>query len=90
MKAIEKMHQLFGVSEQHSCKDCEHLGAHIANRKWYKCEVYGFSCSEASDWRLKWQACGMFNKPYTGREVHLLRIKPDAPEEQLEGQVSLL
>lgn len=33
-----------------------------------KCTVYGATHSEASDWRKKYEACGLYNKPWSGKE----------------------
>lgn len=90
MKPIEWMYQLFGKAEQLKCKDCDHLASYEANRKWYKCDVWGMSCCEASDWRLKYHACGLFNKVYNGKEIRLLRLREPVIEEQIEGQESFL
>jgi len=90
MKPIDWMYQLFGKTEQFKCKDCDHLASYEANRKYYKCVVWGSSCCAESDWRLKWQACGMFNKPYTGKEIRLLRLREAAVDEPIDGQESFL
>jgi hypothetical protein len=54
------MQEMFGVIPNKQCKTCEHLYARIQSGKWYKCELwddYFRGCSEASDIRLKNQAC---------------------------------
>ncbi len=49
-----------------TCKNCVALrgyrGYGGGRRTYYKCSVYGVSSSEATDWRLKWPACGYFEK----------------------------
>jgi hypothetical protein len=45
-----------------TCRDCVHL-VHVGHRGYLKCELYGISQSEASDWRAKWPACGAFTAP---------------------------
>lgn len=87
MKAINKMYELFGKNEQFKCRTCNHLTSYKANRRWYKCEVYGASSCASSDWRLKWTACGMYNKPYDGREIRKIRFKSNQPEAQIDGQM---
>ena len=57
---IDKMHELFGKSEQDQCKDCMHLIRNGYN----KCEIYGVTRSEATDWKQKQTACGLFNKAF--------------------------
>lgn len=91
LRKIDLMHKLFGEIPNRKCKDCQHLESYSANRKWYKCGVYGNTCSEATDWRLKYTACGMIDVPvYTGcpivKQVRLLNWKPEEP---MEGQMSL-
>lgn len=90
-KKIDLMHGLFGLVEEHKCKDCEHLVAYKQSRTWYKCEIYGDTRSSASDWCLRWIACGLYNKPYSGKTImeykkHMSRPKEDI---QCDGQISL-
>ena len=62
-RKIEAMYSLFGVFVGKTCEDCPHLIRHCYRGKnYYKCGVYGDSSSEATDWRLKWTACGGFDK----------------------------
>ena len=69
MSGISTMHRLFGKTEGQRCKDCDHLIRYKANRTYYKCQWYGESSSEATDWRLKYDACGLFNKP--NGDIHM-------------------
>lgn len=55
------MYRHFGTTEDQRCKGCRHLICYDYNRRYYKCELYGISHSEATDWRLSYQACGMYN-----------------------------
>ena len=89
---IEKMHYLFGKSDG-KCKNCEHYSTFKYHDKSYrKCEVYGITQSEASDWKAGYGACGLFpNKenPY-GRNIIELRIGAEKKtEEQIDGQMTL-
>ena len=89
---IELMHQQFGKDEKHKCRDCSNLVYHRYNRAFYKCKIYGETSSQASDWRLKYVACGMFNKEYTGNPIISIRkhsIKEKEQEAQIDGQVTL-
>lgn len=93
LRKIDLMHKLFGELYGRRCKDCQHLISHTANRKYYKCECYGDTASEASDWRLKWMACGLIDIPiYSGspivKQVRLLNWKPKE-NVQVEGQLVL-
>ena len=91
-KRIELMHELFGIDEEHQCKTCCHIERHSMSRSYYKCIAYGDTPSEASDWRLKWTACGLYNKPLEG-DVPIIELKKHMPkpitETQCEGQMNL-
>lgn len=70
MRKIELMHYLFGVVSDHKCEECQHLIKGRYNTQFFrKCCVYGATHSEASDWRKKWVACGLFNKEWNGGEI---------------------
>lgn len=93
LRKIELMHRVFGKTDGHCCRECSNLTE--GNWGHTKCKVYGNTSSEASDWAKRWLACGMFNKPYTGGPIMDLvrrgggKRPPEAPEEPLEGQMSL-
>lgn len=91
-KKIALMHQQFGRCGVHSCKECTNfVKGRYHDRTLRKCQVYGLTHSEASDWAGKWPACGMFNREYSGRPIIELRrgiSKP--PAEPLENQIALL
>lgn len=85
------MYELFGKSEG-LCKDCQHyIGYryHDYNRR--KCEVYGDTRSEASDWAGKWQACGLYpDKPYNGRNViELVQKSKQVSKLEIDGQMNM-
>ena len=92
-RKIQAMHKRFGTCGAMRCKECSHLiGGAYHGRSYYKCELYGISRSEATDWRISNQACGMFNM-----EVDMDRWQPilkqilwqDMKTEQpLEGQLN--
>lgn len=93
LRKIDLMHELFGEIPDRKCKDCQHICSYTANRKWYKCAVYGESSSEATDWRLKWTACGMIDVPLLTnypivKQVRFLNRKPK-DDDQIEGQLVL-
>ena len=86
VRKIDLMHREFGFSPGHKCKYCDNLIVQQANRRYYKCEVYGISDSEASDWRLSYDACGMYNKVWDGNPL-IRMVKPERTmEEVLDGQ----
>lgn len=94
-RKIDLMHQLFGKTEQ-LCKDCDHfLRERYRDKAYRKCEVYGVTSSEASDWNASYQACGLFNRPYPYEGNPIIRYvtpdrKAEADNEPLEGQLDLL
>ncbi len=90
-KKIGLMREKFGACDGHRCKECSNFVTGKYNDMTLrKCQVYGLTHSEASDWAGKWPACGMFGKEYIGRPIIELRrgIKKPPPE-PLEGQIML-
>ena len=95
LRKIDLMHYLFGKADG-KCKNCEHykhLGKNqVCASALRKCEVYGITASEASDWKAGYDACGLFpNKenPY-GRNIIELRIGAEKKtEEKIDGQMTL-
>jgi hypothetical protein len=62
-KRVLFMAQTHGRGPQDAtCRGCVHL-VRVGHRGWMKCEIYGITGSEASDWRAKWPACGLFTAP---------------------------
>lgn len=91
LRKHDLMYQLFGKSEG-LCWDCEHyLGYRHHDRTVRKCEVYGDTRSEASDWKGSAQACGLYpDKPYNGRNVIELVDRGKPKEDyQVDGQLSM-
>ena len=95
LRKIDLMHRQFGKCEGHTCRECSNL-IHIraGDRPLTKCKVYGETSSEASDWTQRWQACGMFNKPWDGGPIIQLvqpsrKDKEEAQNTPLEGQISM-
>lgn len=93
IRKIALMHQFFG-KDGGICKDCNHfLRVQYRGSNCRKCEVYGLTHSEASDWNASFPACGLFNKEYKGREM-IRFVTPERKQEidyePLEGQIDLL
>lgn len=97
-RKIEAMYSTFGVFHGKTCKDCPHLIRRIFHGgNYYKCRVYGVSSSEATDWRLKWTACGAFDKIADGnaspiyKRLQYVRIEtPENPSIPVcEGQITM-
>lgn len=86
-RKIDKMRSMFGIKKGQFCKDCKHLKGGV--NEYRKCCIYGVSASEATDWCLKYQACGLFNKEYDG-DTPIIRLNErDKTQEQIQGQISL-
>ena len=93
LRKIDLMHKLYGEIPDRKCKDCQHLCSYTANRKHYKCECYGQTASEATDWRLKWTACSLidvevFSEYPVVRNLRYLNRTTKEPSE-VDGQISL-
>lgn len=89
VKKIDMMHSMFGRIEGHSCKECSNLRGSPGD--YYKCNVYGSSFSESTDWVQKWTACGLFNKDYDGipiKEIVKRQGRRNMLDVQTEGQFS--
>ncbi len=92
-RKIELMHELFGACVGKKCGQCGHLvesGTH--QKKYFKCEVYGDTASEATDWARSWPACMMIGDSgaWMGRNVmELARGDRKKEESPIEGQMDL-
>ena len=93
-KAI--MYHLFGTTNSKKCKDCPHLFYKVYDKRYYKCEIYGDSNSEATDWAKSWTACGLIDKDTTnflaewGTVMNYIRHnRPRQPREEIDGQISI-
>lgn len=87
-RKILAMHKHFGTCGVLRCKDCDHLKHDVR----YKCELYGISRSEATDWRLSFQACGMYNVPqnmetWTPLLTQINNQYRKFPDPPIEGQI---
>lgn len=78
------MYEQFGRAEG-KCKDCSHFKHRVGG--YSKCLIYGDTASEASDWKVSADACGLFNQETKHENViRLVRgVRKDAP---IEGQMS--
>ena len=93
LRKIDLMHQMHGKAESHECRDCSNLiTGRYHDKTFRKCKVYGLTHSEASDWAMKYVACGMFNKQYSGRPIIELvkhNSSRSVAEEPLDGQIKM-
>ena len=90
MRKIEEMHRRFGRRGHGTCADCPHfLRYKYRDKPYRKCEVYGVTNSEATDWVAKYTACGLYDKEYNGPEI--VGLWRERPEERVEcdGQMEM-
>lgn len=95
IRKIDLMHRLFGKAEGHTCRECNNIvKEEYHGRTYTKCKVYGQTMSAASDWVQRYQACGMFNKPWRDKPI-IRMVRPSRKEReeqesaQIEGQMSI-
>lgn len=92
LRKIDLMHNQFGFSPGHKCKECSHFSREKYHDYAYsKCAVYGQTQSAASDWSGRYDACGMFNKEYNGGDIIRL-VRPSRNSiinVPLEGQQTI-
>ena len=91
LRKIDAMHERFGMLPDLRCESCSNLiQGEYHDRHYRKCTVYGETRSEATDWRKKYVACGMYNKEWTGhRNVIELRNRDKAQYEPCDGQMKM-
>lgn len=64
LRKFERMWAQYGKREDKRCGDCEHMIIKYGDvpASYFKCKFYGTSSSEATDWRRKYLACGLFKE----------------------------
>lgn len=92
-RKIDAMHRLFGEMPDKRCAYCKHfISGEYHDRRLFKCELYGLTHSEATDWRKSYTACGMYNMHVKRSSwVDVLKRKPQqaAGALPLEGQCEM-
>ena len=88
---IDLMHRIYGRRAEENCDSCSHMARYRYHDKYYyKCEIYGVTNSEASDWRCKYVACGLYNAETTVHDV-IRFVTPERRKEilnePLHGQI---
>ena len=87
----ELMYQIFGRADG-LCKDCKYFQSYkYHDYRYRKCEIYGITSSEASDWTGRKQACGLYPDKETSQRdiIKLVRGGRKREEAQIDGQMSL-
>lgn len=93
IRKIDLMYELFGKADG-KCNDCKHyMVLDYHNRTYRKCEIYGITQSESSDWKASYDACGLFpDKEPKGVDKEIIRLglgREKKQEEQIDGQLNL-
>lgn len=60
---LERMHLLYGRIDDKQCGACAHFVSHSYANTYHKCRLYGVSHGPATDWRVRYVACGKFEQP---------------------------
>lgn len=91
-RKIDAMWQRFGGGPaDKQCRDCRNCVRNTpTDRHYWKCLMYGDTNSEATDWRLKWPACGCFDRDSGETPVldQLKRQPRRSVRAECEGQIS--
>lgn len=86
---IDKMHYLYGKGIG-TCKDCNRLKGYVisdSNKRVYKCLNYGESNAESTDWRLKYEACGIKNNVACKQAIKI--YVAEKKNNEIEGQIKI-
>ena len=90
LRKIEAMHSMFGILPEKRCEDCSNLiQGDYHDRHYRKCTVYGATHSEATDWRKKYVACGMFDQVWVGKPIVETDRRVKSATEPCEGQITM-
>jgi hypothetical protein len=61
---LAAMHTLFGVQVGRHCGECCYLRR---QSRWCKCGLQRNTGGQATDWHVRWQACGRFQEREEGK-----------------------
>jgi hypothetical protein len=88
-RKLETMHRLFGTASG-MCGDCPHFVRRRFDKMYYKCAAYGLSHSEATDWRVRWHACGLIDTELPDRWMTIVkRLEWINKDDKPIGQISM-
>lgn len=68
LRKLPAMHFAYGIADGfHRCRECCNLiKTEDRGRVTYRCQAYGVSKSQATEWGLNFKACGWLNRPMDG------------------------
>lgn len=89
-RKIDLMHLAFGKAEG-TCGECSNLiSGRYHDRILRKCTVYGMTHSAASDWAMRYQACGMKNREYKDKPmICMVKASRTNAINEIPGQLSI-
>ena len=90
-RKIAAMYNRYGAWMDCKCRGCSHLiSGEYHGKRYHKCELYGLSRSEATDWRLSYAACGLYDVDVDmGEWVPVMYRLTSSPAPPLDGQITL-
>lgn len=91
-RKINAMYERYGRKEGNKCKTCVNLFITRYDKVYKKCLHYGISKSDATDWNVGYDACGMYNVPFDDKKDCRVfdLIKNDKKENiVLDGQIKM-
>ncbi len=56
---LKIMHAMYGRTLQRACGTCKHLVIRKYAGTYYKCRKTAMTNGPATDWRVRWPACGL-------------------------------
>ena len=90
-RKIDLMYEMFGENDTYYCSECIHFRRiYYRNKTYRKCEVYGLTHSEATDWKASNLACGLApDKTYMGKDIVEMITRNRETNEPIIGQMSI-
>lgn len=85
LEKIEIMYRNFGKTEGEICRNCFHVVKNEMGKTYNKCECYGLSSSEATDFPMMVTACGLFNKETDVKDIYKGN-RPHKPKSELQPE----
>lgn len=89
----EAMHEVYGYGPG-TCGMCQHFARISAGNhtNLFKCRAYGYTNSEATDWKKSSLACGLIDKPIDGLTPLIEVLKHESKKNTnapVQGQIDM-
>lgn len=91
-RKIDAMHAIYGTVQDMHCADCPHfIAGRYHDKMLFKCEAYGITHSEATDWRKRYVACSLVHLPLPDERpvIDRLRGLKTRIQDQIYGQITV-